>query len=108
MPCGHAISPSPNDFTRLPFASNFRTEGRFDPAQLFCPQRSPTQMLTPSLSISTALVDPHARPSGSFAQPAIVWYGFGASLVGGIVALPPTCAPAGTTTIVARETASTR
>src|ERR1035437_943743 len=55
---------------------------RFEPTQLFCPQRSATQMLVPSLSISTALVEPHARPSGSFAHPSIVWYGLGALLVG--------------------------
>jgi hypothetical protein len=34
------------------------------------------------LSIATALVDPQVRPSGIFAQPSIVLYGFGASLVG--------------------------
>src|SRR5690349_20096521 len=36
----------------------------------------------PSLSISTALVEPHMRPSGSFAQPAMVWKGLGSELVG--------------------------
>jgi hypothetical protein len=100
--------PSPNDFTMLPFASNLKIEARFEPAQLFAPHRSATQMLTPSLSISTALVDPHVRPSGSFAHPAIVSYGFGRSLVGAIVALPPACAPARLTSVAAREIAITK
>src|SRR3954470_17191488 len=39
-------------------------------------------MLVPSLSTSTALSDPQVRPSGIFAQPAIVSYGFGLSLTG--------------------------
>jgi hypothetical protein len=54
--------PAPNDFTSVPVESNFRIGGRSEPAQLFAPQRSATQMLVPSLSISTALVDPHVRP----------------------------------------------
>jgi hypothetical protein len=62
-------------------------------------------MLTPSLSISTALVEPHVRPSGIFAQPVIVSYGFGRSFVGAIVALD--CAPP-VATIVARKTAIMR
>ena len=65
MPCGKISSPAPKLFTSFPDASNFRIEGRLEPAQEFVPQRSATQMLRPSLSISTALVDPHSRPSGS-------------------------------------------
>src|SRR6185436_8397284 len=49
---------------------------------LLPPHLSATQMLFPSLSTSTALSDPHIRPSGSFAQFSTVRYGFGASLVG--------------------------
>ena len=75
--------PSPNDFTRLPLASNLRIAGRFEPVHEFCWQRSATQMLTPSLSISTALVDPHVRPSGSFAQPAIGLVRIGPVIGGG-------------------------
>jgi hypothetical protein len=49
---------------------------------VFAPHRSPTQIDLPSLSISTALVDPHVRPSGSLKLFSIGWNGFGASLVG--------------------------
>jgi hypothetical protein len=38
----------------------------------------------------------------------IVSYGFGMSLVGAIVALPPTCAPARLTNAAAREIAITK
>jgi hypothetical protein len=68
MPCGKINRPSPKALTSLPEASNLRMGGSFLPAQLFAPQRSATQMLLPSRSISTALVEPHVRPSGSFAQ----------------------------------------
>src|SRR6188508_149170 len=108
MPCGKFMIPAPNDFTRLPLASNLRIAGRSEPVQEFWPQRSATQMLTPSLSISTALVEPQVRPSGSLAHPVIVWYGFGRSLVGVMVADPPTCAAACPTNPVARETAITK
>ena len=65
-----------------------RIDGRLDicpvarSRQLFAPQRSPTQMLRPSLSISTALVDPHVRPSGILKKCSTVVYGFGNELVG--------------------------
>ena len=63
--------PWPKLVTSFPDASNFRIEGDADiwpvarSRQLFVPQRSATQMLRPSRSISTALVEPHVRPSGS-------------------------------------------
>src|SRR6185436_16265754 len=82
MPCGDAIIPAPKLFTRFPSLSNLSTGSSVEPMQLFAPHRSATQMLTPSLSMSTALVDPHFRPSGIFAQPSTAVYGLGASLVG--------------------------
>src|SRR6478672_11097264 len=72
IPWGKIARPAPKLLTSLPVASNFSTGSRFDVRQLLVPQRSPTQTLTPSLSISTELVDPHVRPSGSLAQPSIV------------------------------------
>ena len=57
---------------QLPFASNFITGSSVEPTQLFVPQRSATQMLCPSRSIETALVEPQVRPSGAFAQPSTV------------------------------------
>ena len=70
--------PCPKLATILPFGSNLNTvcSGDISPLarsqQLFTAQRSATQMLRPSLSISTALVEPQVRPSGSFAHPSIV------------------------------------
>ena len=55
-------------------------------------------------AIARPLVEPHVRPSGSLAQPVMVWYGFGRSFVGAMVALD--CASARTTS-VAKETAIT-
>jgi hypothetical protein len=64
----------------LPDESNLRIGGKFDPSQANgvpgfmsegganAPHRSATQTLVPSGSISTPLVEPHARPSGSFPQ----------------------------------------
>src|SRR5689334_10061329 len=78
IPCGKMNIPSPKLFTRLPESSNFRIGATLSlPAQEFAPHRSPTQMLLPSRSISTALVDPQVLPSGSFAQPSTVRYGLG-------------------------------
>src|SRR5437867_5621693 len=82
MPWGEMSSPAPNDRTRLPLESNFRIDGSVEDAQLFAPHRSATQMLEPSRSISTALVEPQLRPSGSFAHPSTVRYGLGRSLTG--------------------------
>ena len=65
-----------------PVESNLRTGSRLEPAQLLAPHRSATQMLTPSRSISTALVEPQVRPSGILAQPSTVRYGLGWSLLG--------------------------
>src|SRR3970040_2290769 len=107
MPGGKFRIPGANDVPRLPFASNLRIAGRFEPVHEFCWQRSATQMLTPSRSISTALVEPQVRPSGSLAQPVIVSYGFGRSLVGGIDALPPACAAAWPARTAVKETAVT-
>ena len=56
--------PAPKLFTSLPVSSNFRTVSSVEPMQEFAPQRSPTQIDLPSLSTSTALVEPHVRPSG--------------------------------------------
>ncbi len=68
--------PAPKLRTSLPDASNFSTTSRGDilpsTQQLLAPHRSATQIDLPSLSMSTALVDPHVRPSGIFAQPSIV------------------------------------
>ena len=94
--------PWPNCATILPFGSNLNTVLSGDISlvlmskQLFTAQRSATQMLLPSRSMSTALVDPHVRPSGSFAQPSIVLYGFGRSLTTGALTHAPVggaCAP---------------
>src|SRR5215831_12030995 len=73
---------SPKLLTSLPDASNLRMVGRFDPAQVFAPHLSATQMDLPSGSISTALVAPPALPSGIFAQFSTVAYGLGKSLTG--------------------------
>src|SRR5262245_1238028 len=81
-PCGNTNIPSPKLFNSLPDASNLSTTGRFDPTQEFSPHLSATQMDFPSRSISTALVAPHFRPSGIFAQFSTVAYGLGSSLTG--------------------------
>src|SRR5687767_5984569 len=89
MPCGNTNIPWPKIVTILPLGSNLNTVLSGDISPLarsqheFTWQRSATQMLLPSRSMSTALVDPHVRPSGSFAQPSIVLYGFGGSLTTG-------------------------
>src|ERR1700752_4385185 len=91
MPCGKMSRPWPKLATNLPEASNLRIDGKFDiwpvarSRQLLAPQRSATQMLRPSLSISTALVEPHVRPSGILKKCSIVVYGLGAEFVGALV-----------------------
>ena len=55
--------------------------------RLLPPQRSATQMLFPSLSTSTALSDPQARPAGSCAQFSTVRYGLGSLLVASVAPL---------------------
>src|SRR4030095_11393501 len=113
MPCGNTIMPAPKLLTSLPDASKCSTVSSVDISPLAASQqvlalhRSATQIVFPSLSISTALVDPQERPSGNFANPSIVEYGFGASLVGvapgaGVCASTPlpnhtTARPAATT-----------
>src|SRR5688572_13189291 len=90
MPCGQTIRPAPKLSTRLPLASNLRTGSSvlFVRQPLwFVEQRSATQMLVPSGSTSTALVEPQLRPAGIFAQPSIVRYGLGSEFVGDIVLL---------------------
>src|SRR5215471_16757601 len=77
IPCGKINMPEPKLLTRLPEGSNLSTGSSVLPAQLLAPHRSATQMLLPSRSISTALVDPHILASGSFAQFSIVRYGLG-------------------------------
>src|SRR5262249_2603026 len=89
IPCAKMNIPSPKLFTSLPVASNLSTTGSFDPAQVFAPHLSATQMDLPSRSISTALVDPHVLPSGIFAQFSIVAYGLGRSLTGWTLLWPP-------------------
>src|SRR5215831_1654983 len=79
MPCGNAKIPAPKLLRSLPVGSKCRIGSSVELAQLFAPQRSATHTLWPSLSISTALVAPQTRPSGSFAQPSMVRYGFGGS-----------------------------
>src|SRR6202161_3186200 len=80
--------PAPKLFSTLPSVSSWSTVSIFliwpvaRSRQLLAPHRSATQTDFPSLSMSTALVDPIFLPSGSFAQCSIVRYGLGASLVG--------------------------
>jgi hypothetical protein len=85
--------PAPKLFTSFPVESNFNTDGRSDilpvvrsrhelPVGVCGPQRSATQIDLPSLSTSTALVDPHVRPSGSLAHPRCSDRDWEASLVG--------------------------
>ena len=75
--------PWPKLVTRVPLASNFSTVATgciwlvARSRQELAPHRSPTQIDRPSLSTSTALVDPQVRPAGSLAHPSTVWYGFG-------------------------------
>src|SRR5262249_22655018 len=95
-PCGKINIPAPKLFTSFPDESNLRIVGRFEPAQVFAPHLSATQMDLPSGSISTALVAPHVLPSGIFAQFSTVRYGLGRSLTGWtplwVLALPPNSA----------------
>ena len=56
-------------------ASSFITGSNADVAQLFVPHRSAIQILLPSRSMSTALIDPQVRPLGSFAQAHRRWHG---------------------------------
>src|SRR4029453_1942000 len=98
MPWAKAIMPAPKLLTSLPLASNLSTGSSGDilpdaSAHLFSPQRSPTQIDMPSLSTSTALVEPHLRPSGSFSGSLIVSYGLGSSLVGVAVFCAKATAP---------------
>src|SRR5438093_8704569 len=84
MPCGETNMPAPKLFSSLPDESNSRMGSTVGESRhaLLPPHRSATQILLPSLSISTALSDPHIRPAGSFAQFSTGRYGFGASLAG--------------------------
>src|SRR5262245_28612478 len=95
-PCGNTNKPAPNALTSLPDASNLRIGSRFDPSQLniwpsrICDagmnpcaaQRSATQMLLPSGSMSTAAVEPQMRPSAILAQLSMGRYGLGPEFVG--------------------------
>ena len=59
------------------------------------PHLSATQMDFPSRATSTALVAPHVRPSGIFAQPSTVRYGLACALAGcASAALPETATTA--------------
>src|SRR5579864_321979 len=88
MPWGAMNMPAPKLFSTLPSVSNLRTVSISliwpvaRSRQLLAPHRSATQTDFPSLSMSTALVDPIFLPPGSLAQCSIVRYGFDASLVG--------------------------
>src|SRR5882672_11143882 len=82
MPCGKANIPLPKLLTSLPEASNFRIGSRFEPTQVFEPQRSTAQTLLPSGAISTPAVEPHWRPPGICAQLEMDWYGLGRLFVG--------------------------
>src|SRR6202011_3638049 len=63
MPCGNTNIPAPKLVKSLPEGSNLRMAASVLPAQVLAPHRSATQIL-PARSTSTALVDPHVRPSG--------------------------------------------
>src|SRR6266511_4960923 len=88
MPCGKTNIPAPKLLTSLPDASKWKTVSNFDISPFVASQhelalqRSATQMVRPSLSMSTALVEPHVWPSGSLKMFPAVSYGFGRSLVG--------------------------
>src|SRR5512143_3348341 len=68
IPCGAIRSPAPKCATTVPVESNFRIGSRLEVAQLFVLHRSAIQILVPFLSMSTALVEPQVRPSGSLAH----------------------------------------
>src|SRR5262249_62217994 len=80
MQCGNTSVPTPKLFTKLPEASNFRIGGNGESEQAngrpgFIieggdnePQRSATQTLTPSRSMSTAFVEPPVPPPRTSAQ----------------------------------------
>src|SRR6266446_2080736 len=86
MPCGNTNMPPPKLLSNLPDASNFRIDGRLDPAHELAPQRSATHTF-PSRSISTALVDPHVL-SESLNQFSTVRYGLGKSACAYPIATP--------------------
>src|ERR1700733_4455840 len=96
MPCGKTNSPAPKLVTALPAASNLMIGARAEPAQELAPQRSATHTLVPSRSMSTALVEPHARPSGSVAQFSIERYGLGSEFFCPEAVMPAIAAPATT------------
>src|SRR6202030_3724662 len=79
-PCGQLISCEPKLTTCRPVESNFWIGAMLEPTQVLPPQRSNTQRLEPSRSMSTPIACPHIRPSGSFAQCSTTLYGFGALL----------------------------
>src|SRR5712691_10283659 len=79
-PCGWLKMFAANEVTNLPFGSNFWIGLFGELAHELPPQRSNTQMLLPSLSASTPIVDPILRPAGSCAQFSSRRYGFGAAL----------------------------
>src|ERR1019366_9551690 len=73
--------PAPKLFSSLPEESNSRMGARSNPAQVFAPHRSATQML-PCRSTSTPAAAPQVLPSGSLAQFSMVRYGLGRELLG--------------------------
>src|SRR5215831_17680440 len=91
MPCGATNIPEPKLFRTLPLLPSLKITSIFwisrvwGSRQLLAPQRSATHTDTPSLSISTALVEPIFRPPGSLAQCSMAIYGFGEPLVGSLV-----------------------
>src|SRR6056300_102967 len=73
----------------LPSLSNNMTilvSGLFTQALMLPPQRSATQMLSPSGCTSTVLEEPHSRPAGILKKPDWVMYGLGKSFTGGMSA----------------------
>ena len=64
--------PAPKLVRSLPEGSNSKIGARFEPAQVFAPHLSATQML-PLGPMATPAVDPHILPSGNFAQFSMVW-----------------------------------
>ena len=71
--------PAPKLLTSLPDSSKSSTGSSCDifpvvgsATHVFAPQRSATQIDRPSRAMSTALVEPHVRPSGNLKCPSIV------------------------------------
>src|SRR5215471_3583920 len=88
---------APKLLCRFPLESSLSTGVTFEPAQLsyvngdapggvfgFAPQRVATHTDSPSLSIATAFSAPQLLPDGRLPHGAVVAYGLGRSLLGGV------------------------